>query len=261
MAEGKLKQLSPEGIAEVKLKEIQFRAEDSEETRRATLLTMTGIINKRYGEALKPQEGTQDVASEEPESPTANQAAVEPVESQETAEAALARYEDQYDKFPGEVQSRCSWEELSARLAAKESHYLKLATAMQDGGELVYVDEEGNPVFRDGGLEPVMKGMDYNEARTVLYGEDYKEGTPHFGYEMPNRNTGEITAIEKTTKKPFIAINDGERKSMWIESGKNPYHAYFVDYGIQAPWCNRTCLPCKSPNRGVVRLLRVKKMN
>lgn len=260
-------ELAPlEEIAEVKLSQIQFRAEDSEDTRKATLLAMADLIGKKYGKALEPQEGALDTASGEQENPVVVSGpaagAVEVAEPQETAEAAaLLRYKGQYDKLSNEVQSRCTWEELSSRLNAKDSHYLNLAIAMQDRGELVHVDKDGNPVFRDGGVEPVMTGMNYNKAREALYGKDYKEGTVHHGYEMPNSEK-EIREIEKFTKRPFVASdNRKEWRSSWMESGKNPSFARNADfrpsdgnvnvYGVYNPSYGNS-------NRGVVRLLRVK---
>lgn len=197
--------------------------------------------------------------SEKPQDHESQKAA----EAAESTEAALVRYKGQYDALPGEVKSRCTWEELSSRLSAKEGHYLKLAMAMQDKGKLVFIDKGGNPIFRDGGVEPVMKGMNYNDAREALYGKDYEEGTPHFGYEMPD-GVDEIRAIEKFTKKPFVASDNGkEWRSTWMESKKNPSFARDAVF-IPDNGCVGVCVGnfpnSEGPRRGVVRLLRVKKM-
>lgn len=192
------------------------------------------------------------------------EADVEPVaESQKTPEAAtLARYKSQYDKLPKEVRPRCSWEELSSRLLANESHYLKLAMAMQDGGELVWIDSNGNPILRDGGVEPVMKGMSYGKTRRILYGKDYKEGTAHFGYEMPDSEE-EIRAIERITGRRFVESGDQEElRATWMESGKTPQTARFAYYTPHRSEVNFSVGDPDHvvPDRGVVRLLRVKKM-
>ncbi|MFA4890765.1 MAG: hypothetical protein WC604_00180 [Candidatus Gracilibacteria bacterium] len=249
---------TPKEIAEVKLGEIPFRAEDGEDARRETLLAMAGLINEKYGKALGPATG-----QEPGNSAIATEPAAESQEASENPEAALARYEGQYDQLPGEIRSRCTWEELSSRLAAKESHYLTLATAMQDKGELVYVDEDGNPVFRDGGVEPVMKGMNYNKTREILYGKDYKEGTVHHGYEMPD-SVEELRKIEELTGKPFVASdNRKEWRSSWMESKKNASfarYAYFLPYDGSVDLYVVNVPSDEAPRRGVVRLLRVKKM-
>lgn len=257
MAERRQNQLPPEEIAEIKLKEIQFRAEDSEDIQKATLLAMAGIINKKYGQAIRSQEGDQDVASKKPESPVAV--------PESAAEAALLRYKAQYEDLPQEVQSRCTQEELSSRLNAKDGHYLKLAMNMQDKGKLVFIDKDGNPIFRDGGTEPVMKGMDYHDARRALYGKDYKEGTPHFGYEMPD-SVAEIREIEKFTKKPFVVSDNGkEWRSTWMESRKDTSFAREAAFNSVVEIVvdiHSDRMPYDvNPNRGVVRLLRVKKMD
>ena len=184
-------------------------------------------------------------------------------ELQETAEAALARYKGQYDKLSGEIKSRCAWEELLSRLTAKGSHYLYLAMVMQDRGELVFIDKDGNPVFRDGGVEPELKGLNYGEARQVLYGIHYEEGTPHFGYEMPDSEE-EIRAIEEITKRPFVASDSREEwRESWMESKKNPSLvrvAHFSPRAGNVNFCDNHLPNSGIHGCGVVRLLRVKKM-
>lgn len=172
-------------------------------------------------------------------------------------------YKTQYEALPGEIKSRCAWEELSGRLLANEFHYLKLAKAMQNRGELVFIDKKGNPVFRDGGVEPVMTGMSYNKTREELYGKDYQEGTPHYGYEMPDSKK-ELRAIEQITGRPFVASNNKkEWRATHMESGKNPSFArdanFYPNYGNVRLYDDRN--PAfEDPRLGVVRLLRVKKM-
>jgi len=241
----------------------EFRSTDSD-LFKEHVEAAAGKFALRANEVLEPQVGDRNATSGEPKNPAV---VPEPAtESQETAqesiEAALARYKSQYENLRQEVRSRCTWEELSSRLNAKEGHYLKLAMDQQDGGELVYVDKDGNPVFRDGGVEPVMKGMNYNDTREALYGKDYKEGTIHHGYEMPDSEE-EMREIEKATEKPFVASDNGiEWRSSWMESKKNPSS---VRLAVFVPGDGRVFvygggLPLRDPDRGVVRLLRVKKM-
>lgn len=199
---------------------------------------------------------TAEVDADAPQGVTVEQA-------NETTPEIPQQFKAQYDKLPDEVKARCSWEELSGRLLAKEAHYLKLAMALQDGGELVYIDEQGNPVFRDGGVEPVLKGKSYNKTREILYGADYEEGTSHYGYEMPDSNE-ELCAIERITGRPFITSkNRDEYRATHMESGENPSRSRYARFRPRGgdvrvfgdffpydvyPWL------------GLVRLLRVKKM-
>lgn len=134
---------------------------------------------------------------------------------------------------------------------------------MQDGGELVFIDKKGNPVFRDGGVEPVMTGTSYNRTREELYGKDYQEGAPHYGYEMPD-NKEELRAIEKITSRPFVASNNKQEwRATHMESGKNPSfarNAFFYPNPGDVNIYDANIPYFEDPRRGVVRLLRVKKM-
>ncbi|MBI2453124.1 hypothetical protein HYV56_00300 [Candidatus Peregrinibacteria bacterium] len=171
-------------------------------------------------------------------------------------------YKVQYDKLPDNVKSRCTWEELSIRLLAQKGYYLNLAKDLQDGGEFVFIDKEGNPVFRDGGVEPVFKGKSYNEIKKILYGDDNQESGPHYGYEMPN-DVKELREIEVITKRPFVASDNRQKwRATYMESGKNPFlsrvarfnpdngnvYVYDADYPYS-----------EDSGRGLVRLLRVQK--
>ena len=83
-----------------------------------------------------------------------------------------------------------------------------------------------------------------------------------FPYVEPYEKSPEISQYEAHTGKPFVkSHNVDEWRSSWAESGENPYcprFVYFdpnfgrarVFYGLQ---------PYEALNRGVRRLLRVKK--
>ncbi|MDA1060180.1 MAG: hypothetical protein O3B47_00100 [bacterium] len=174
------------------------------------------------------------------------------------------QFKAQYDNLPDQIKVRCTWKELSYRLVEQgDAHYLKLATDMEEGGELVYIDEEGNPVFREGGVEPVLKGKSYNQTREILYGKDYEEGTPHYGYEMPNSNE-ELRQIEEITGRSFVASNNrDEYRATHMESGKKPSFSRRARFGPNSgnvSFYGAYDPNLESPKLGLVRLLRVKKM-
>ncbi|MFH1284771.1 MAG: hypothetical protein ABIH78_04270 [Candidatus Peregrinibacteria bacterium] len=154
-------------------------------------------------------------------------------------------YKAQYDALPADIQSLCPWEELSARLLAQEGHYLQLTKSMPNGGELAYIDEEGNPVFRNGGLEPVMMGESYDEVMKALN---------LAGYEMPTRK--DVRAIEsmspetaedeirrevieritgrtigKIPGKPFVASDDEKTfRASFVKTDEKPDFPWRVVY-------------------------------
>jgi hypothetical protein len=92
----------------------------------------------------------------------------------------LPIYKKHYDQWPRALKKRCSWDEVQRRLLDDHGHYLLLAANMEGGGVLFGVDAEGNPLFADGGYEPIMKGLPYLEARAAVYGPPEKPT----GYEM-----------------------------------------------------------------------------
>jgi hypothetical protein len=188
-----------------------------------------------------------------------------PEKDERTLEQLIAAYKKQYDSLPDDIRSRCTFEELEQRLRANENHYLELARGLRGGGEVAFIDEEGTPVLREGGVEPVLMGVTYNRTREILYGEDYEEGTAHYGYEMPN-SEGEVREIARATGRPFVA---DENRRGWImayvESGKNPKQFYYANFRAHEQsnhiiFCNNGYPDHEYSNGGVVRLLRVKKM-
>jgi hypothetical protein len=255
---GSEKTPTPEEIAEAKL---TFRKEDDLATQLAVLDEIEWMIDEKRAAlecAREDKHAAQPVSEEQanldlPEADT------------RTPEELIVAYEAQYSRLPDDIRSRCTFDEFKSRLTANENHYLELAVGLRSGGELVYIDEEGNPVLREGGLEPVLKGLSYNETRETLYGKEYEEGNPHYGYAMPN-SVNEIKAIERITRNPFIASENGRewRETHMEKRGENSEHSwravwnpshlqvYFSDY--RPPWH-------KDPTMlGVVRMLRVKKM-
>jgi len=182
----------------------------------------------------------------------------------------LAQYKSDYEKWDSKLKARISFEEIALRLQAREGHYLKLAQKLQEGGILWGVDAEGNPLFADKGVEPVMKGMSYNKAFKELYGKDYPDDEKeakdymkaHDGYEMFDQGD-DVRAVEKFTGEPFVA-NEGrnEYRSSHLFRGKNPSWSRFARFYPHRRFVY--LIDSSNPtygygSRGVRRLLRVKK--
>jgi hypothetical protein len=203
-------------------------------------------------------------------------------------ESAIPReYMEQYIRLPGDIRQRCVWETVSARLLANGGEKLKLAQAMQGGGELVGIDSEGSAMFKDKGSEPVMYGYDEKSQMMRIYNRDpeqmkmvkmwanYSEicaKVTEEGYEMfacdsrdSNGDYGflseEMQQVELNTGKQFVASEDRkEWRASWLKSDKRSdgkvWNADFseVDHtvGVYATEPTRT-----SEERGVIRLIRV----
>ncbi len=189
----------------------------------------------------------------------------------------LATFKTDFDKDHA-IQAKCSWTEIQSRLLARDGHYLALAQAMEQGGELFGVDAEGNPLISDRGDEPIMKGMNYKDTRDrVLYkhGADNKmitdkDGQPiSTGYEMfpysgDYEKSPEILQYEAHTGKPFIKSTYGQEwRSSWVESGENPpwpRDVYFIpSAAVGYAYVGNVPPLGEFRYRGVRRLLRVKK--
>jgi len=205
---------------------------------------------------------------------TAIGSAIEAVE----LDPRLKTFKADFDSDP-ELQAKISWEEIQTRLLVNDGHYLALAQAMEQGGQLFGVDAKGNPLISDRGDEPIMCGMNFKKTRDrVLYKHDRldKAGKRELdedkkpivtGYEMfpyvePSDKSPEILQYEAHTGKPFVKSPNGdEYRSSWLELGKhftNPFHVY-LDPRYSYTRVYRDYKQSEFPTRGVRRLLRVKK--
>lgn len=147
-------------------------------------------------------------------------------------------------------------------------YYLRLAEDMHKRGVLFGVDAKGNPLFADGGEEPIMTDMNYGDTRRAVYSKD-KEGKDPTGYEMfpysgEHGKSPEIQMFEGFTGKPFVKSPHGDAwRASWLESDNNPSrprcigfvpHLEFERAGVYIDVPHKV-----SSARGVRRLLRVKK--
>jgi hypothetical protein len=171
----------------------------------------------------------------------------------EQAEEKLAQYKIQYEKIDPASKARCTWEEFEGRMLANNDHYLKLAEKLIDNGILIGVDNEGNPLFADGGADAAfMMGMGYNDTRKALLNEGY-EMFPSNGEYKSN----EILMCEAITGKDFV-----KETVTWIESGKNAGRPYVAFLDLS---CKKVLIRQDNQEdnwykwHGVRRLLRVRK--
>ncbi|MCX6735184.1 MAG: hypothetical protein NTZ25_04750 [Candidatus Peregrinibacteria bacterium] len=207
----------------------------------------------------------------------AAKAVVAPTESVEV-DPRLKTFKADFDADPT-LKSKISWAYIQTRLLANEGHYLALAQAMEQGGQLFGVDAQGRPLISDRGDEPVMKGMNYKNTRDrVLYkhdkndmtgklisGEDGKRqstGYEMFPYTEPYDKSEEIQQYESHTGKHFVQSPDkSEWRSSWLESEENPSlpRDVFFDPNNQGSLVCDDLQYGEVDSRGVRRLLRVEK--
>ena len=146
--------------------------------------------------------------------------------SREVLEAeALEKYKAEYNRIPEERSRLCPWEKVLSRLGKlgkDDKSYLTLAMDLTGGGELVDIDDKGNPLFTHVGGEAYMLRANYKTAREAVYGKDYNpKKKPHRGYEMAN-NVQEIRRIETHTGRAFVHDPKNEEyRASWLESGEN----------------------------------------
>jgi len=190
-----------------------------------------------------------------------------PVAAENAPEATgMASFKAQYESLKPEYKAGCTWQEVETRLAANDGRYLKLAEAMEQGGVLFGVDKDGNPLIADGGVEPILKGMNYPDTRkavmfTEVKGKQVATGYEMFPYSGDYNKSDEILAFEDSQNEPFVrSENKEEWRGSWLESGEKPgwpWLVYFLpgngdaDVGGDRPQYS-------GPGLGVRRLLRVK---
>ena len=181
-------------------------------------------------------------------------------------------YQAHYLCWSPHLQSKCAWEEIQSRLLANNGHYLSLAEGLEN--EVLFgVDHAGNPLFADGGDQPLMEGMNYNHTRqeVVLTGyEMFPVGEElivsdmlDFTYYGNYHKSSEIKQFEAFARKPFVLPEEGESwSSSWLESGERPFGACAANFSTRD---GQVLIGVEAhPNdgshrRGVRRLLRVKK--
>jgi|CXWL01.1.fsa_nt_gi hypothetical protein len=184
----------------------------------------------------------------------------------ETAPEAtrLQRYQGHYDRWSADLKEKCSWEVVQRALLANNCRYLGLAEGLHAQGILFGVDEEGRPLFADGGDGPILTGKSYKETRQAVREKVVHRQRVPIGYEMfPGTSlyekSPEIAMFEAHTGKPFVSTSDGSWSASWLESGDEPIHpklAYFDPerelVSLENGYTDRIF-----PEYGVRRLLRV----
>ena len=187
-------------------------------------------------------------------------------------EPRLQPFRDQYSRWLPAIGSKCTWAEIESRLLANNGSYLSLAEGLENA-VLFGVDAAGNPLFADGGDQPMLEGMNYNHTRQRVVPTGYEmfpvgeelivADLLDFRYYGKYHKSSEIKQFEAFTKKPFVLPQRGESwSSSWLGSGERPFGACTASFSTMD---GQVLIDVEThPNdgrygRGVRRLLRVKK--
>ena len=196
----------------------------------------------------------------------------------------LADYKKEYDRMSDDIKQRCTWEEIEKSLLANGSENLKLVQAMQNGGELAGIDEEGRAFFKDKGLTPVMYGYDEKDELLTIYNRDpeqmkrvkrwanypevreqvMKEGYTMFPYKDYPEEVNQ--AISHTGQPFFDGVDDLMPLYAWLDGGSDveyvAHNGLYDEVKATKVWQreNPHDKPTGSKNLGVVRMLRLPKV-
>lgn len=256
-----------------KLKELGFGMEEGFE--RKTVEEMRGSLAEVISSLKEDSSGALNITSSVSE-------VGKPAETVEAENVAseLTAYHQEYSGLSDEIKARADWTAITERLLANNSEKLKLAQAMQGGGQLIGIDVEGKALFKSRGVEPVMYGFDEDDKLLKIYDRDPKqmkqvkkwanyheirEQVLDGGYEMFADDgdygfSDEIKQVTDHTEEPFVASKDKEEwRASWLESGDKPDAARDVRF---FPVVGRVHVSGLNPGSrnagyGVVRLLRV----
>ncbi len=245
---------------------------------------------------ISPPEAIATIEGESDETAQQIIVSAQPEDEEELEALLLAKYKEQYDKLPTEIQSRCIWTAIQHELLANNSDKLKLAIGMRRGGILFGIDSNSRALFKDCGSLPIKYGRptscppggtnrlieiksfeDLKKTQPASYFETreslHRDGYELFPYEQsPDGKpifSDEIKQAEAQTGEKFVYSSgdlDGFEAS-FLENGGNPsilttaavHRAGRLDNNWNVALARNTYPRNRSSQfvTGVIRLLRV----
>ncbi len=132
-------------------------------------------------------------------------------------DARLIKYSEMYNRWSGESKSRMDWKRVQEAMLANDGAVLKQAEAIPKGPIMFGADKDGNILFANGGLEPILTGKTYSGARAAAKAI----GLDLFPYVPPYEKSEEIRMFEAFTGEPIVRSEDGQTwRSTWLEDGE-----------------------------------------
>lgn len=204
-------------------------------------------------------------------------------------------YREQYNCLSDEVKQRMSFRSVVLKLIDNNHYNLKKVRDMQGRGHLFHINEKGEALFKDRGLEPVLytdphyvsgsgkmiriydyetdnlprgiQSANYHEIRRQVFEDGYEmfkdDGEGNFSEEM--KKASDANKKHKDSTGLFICSMDGFHiRRSYLDSGENPVKVIYAEWG--APFCGveirkeeflSNTRDCIYMSIGVVRLKRV----
>ncbi|MBI4127220.1 hypothetical protein HY463_00760 [Candidatus Peregrinibacteria bacterium] len=176
--------------------------------------------------------GVQDETSEQVDEVLASTETVE-------VDPRLTKFAEMYKKWSAVSKSRLDWPRVQAALLANDGALLKKAEAIPNGPIMFGADKDGNILFANGGLEPILTSMMQLEAIEAAK----SLGFDIFPYNGRGEKSEEELQFEEFTGEPLVRFEYMTAwAASWLDNGKNNtnngpvYVSYFspeyMDSGI-----------------------------
>ena len=128
----------------------------------------------------------------------------------------LSKFAEMYNKWSPESKSRLDWKKVQEAMLANNGVLLKKVEAIQNGPVMFGADKNGNILFSNGGLEPILTGRTYPEAREAAK----RMGLDLFPYKEPYEKSEEELMYEAFTGEPLVRSEDKLTwRSSWLDNG------------------------------------------
>ena len=128
----------------------------------------------------------------------------------------LTEFAEMYNRWSLESKSRLSWKRVQVALLAYGEALLNQAEVMPNGPIMFGADKNGNILFANGGVEPILTGKRYSIARKAAHAIKLEL----FPYVKPHEKSEEILMFEEFTGEPIVRSEDKlTRKSTYLEDG------------------------------------------
>ena len=143
----------------------------------------------------------------------------------------LAKFAEMYSRWSPESKSRIDWKRIQVAMLAKKGALLKKVEAIPKGPIMFGADKNGNILFANGGVEPILTGKTFPEARKAAKAI----GLDLFPCIYPYGKSEEELMYEAFTGEPLVRSEDKlTYKSSFLESGEkdaNVSHAHVSHFG------------------------------
>ncbi len=145
-------------------------------------------------------------------------------------------------------------------MLANDGALLKQAEAIPNGPIMFGADKNGNILFANGGVEPILTGKTYSAARNAAKAI----GLELFPYKEPYQKSEEELMFEAFTGEPLVRSEDKQTwRSSWLDNGENDANIGSARVSVFSPryQVSRVSYGCANSGnviRGVRGLLRAK---